>query len=98
MSAVIAIIIGGCGLMMVYSVVGLFRNQWVFRQRQTMLSYCYDRDTREWAALGQPRPDDFLPSYDVMMAKFWVWDVNKFLKRPLDLDERAKLLATRGEA
>lgn len=45
----------------------VLRNQWVFRERIRLLH----EDI--WLYLQ-------LPSYDYMMNRFWIWDVEKFLK------------------
>ncbi len=45
----------------------LARNEWVFRWRRRII----DRSLEEYHRL---------PSYDDMMKKWWVWNINKFLK------------------
>ncbi len=42
----------------------LIRNEWVFRERRKLSrSPDYER----------------LPSYETMLRRWWVWDINKFL-------------------
>lgn len=55
----------------VLTVIVLFcmvRNEWVYRKRQTF--------ARDW---GIDSFDAF-PPYMVMMLKFWIWDIYKFIK------------------
>lgn len=50
----------------VFAIYILFRNEWVYNCRTFLLHSNYDTYKK-------------LPSYDKMVLKFWVWDVNKFL-------------------
>ena len=73
---------------MAFFLMMLRRNQWVYRKKNEMLRYCLDRPTEDWWDLGKPEPSWFYPEYEVMLNRFWVWDADKFLLRPKDLDER----------
>jgi hypothetical protein len=53
--------------LMILGVFFLFRNSWVYRQRSKLL----DSDRDKYYQL---------PPYDDMVIRFWIWDVNKFLK------------------
>ena len=46
----------------------LFRNSWVCRVRVNMIYNDHDKYEE-------------LPSYDAMLWRFWIWDVNKFLPK-----------------
>ena len=46
----------------------LIRNDWVYRVRIRMIDTDYELYKK-------------MPSYDYMMHRFWVWDVNKFMPR-----------------
>ncbi|WP_208952278.1 hypothetical protein [Rahnella sp. ChDrAdgB13] len=61
----IAIAIPVAGILYCFFV--LHRNEWVYKQRMKVL-------------FGENGFKEFqkLPSYDAMMRKFWIWDVNKF--------------------
>lgn len=50
-----------------FCVFMLSRNLWVLRERLNLIYSNYQLYKR-------------LPSYNVMMGKFWIWDVKKFLK------------------
>jgi len=50
----------------------LLRNEWVCKVRLKCL------DDSKWTGGGHD-PYDRLPSYDFMLYRFWVWDINKFL-------------------
>lgn len=43
------------------------RNKWVYKNRIKLID-------DDWKAYKK------LPSYNQMMFKFWVWDINKFIK------------------
>ena len=43
------------------------RNKWVYKNRIKLIN-------DDWESFKK------LPSYDQMMFKFWVWDINKFIK------------------
>lgn len=45
----------------------LYRNEWVCRERIRAI----DKGTGTY---------EQLPTYEVMMRKFWIWDINKFLQ------------------
>lgn len=45
----------------------LIRNEWVYKNRIKLIN-------DDWESFKK------LPSYDQMMFKFWVWDINKFIK------------------
>lgn len=47
---------------------GIFRVRWVFEKRMKVLR-CMGLTTI-----------NKMPSFNTMMLKFWVWDINKFLK------------------
>jgi len=54
----------------VYSIIALFmlhRNNWVYCKRIAMI----DKDFETYKKLE---------SYNLMMLKFWIWDINKFIK------------------
>lgn len=46
----------------------IIRNEWVFRKRMKILKH------------GGHLIYESLPSYSTMILKFWIWDINKFLK------------------
>ncbi len=46
----------------------LMRNNWVYSVRVRMIHEDFEKFKR-------------LPSYDHMMSRFWIWNVNKFLPR-----------------
>ena len=72
-------------LSMVWNAFGIVRNEWVFKQHMKVIDHIYDMSTEEWVAAGKPDSDDYLSldGYDEMCRKFWIWDLNKFLKKPL---------------
>ena len=45
----------------------LKRNDWVCNQKIKLL-------------FNNRKKYDKLPSYDYMFCKFWIWDINKFIK------------------
>lgn len=50
-----------------FFIILFFRNEWVYMKRIDMSNtnyYLYNK----------------LPSYYTMLLKFWIWDVNKFIK------------------
>ena len=49
-------------------IFGLIRNRWVYKKRIKVLHH-----------MGL-KTHDLLPSYNTMMLKFWIWDINKLLK------------------
>lgn len=54
------------------SVFVVIRNNWVFNQRVAFFNNALrNKDMEAYKRL---------PSYNVMVLKFWVWDVQKFLK------------------
>lgn len=57
-----------CIVIIIFIVLGLIRNAWVFKKRMKALHY-----------MGSAYLD-LLPSYNTMMLKFWIWDINKFIK------------------
>lgn len=67
-----------CGLFM------LARNSWVYRARMSVL---HDPSMTLGQCLAKY---ERLPSYDAMMRRFWVWEVNDFLSA-----DHAKWLAER---
>lgn len=50
------------------SLFGFVRNVWVYRKREKVLLRA------GYFVYG------ILPSYNTMMLKFWIWDINKFIK------------------
>ena len=83
-----------------FSLFLVFRNEWVFRQREKLNSYWFDQSMKEldkarvladsgnhdeWL-LAMQRAKAWLyyldeyDSYDTMMKKFWIWDIEKFRK------------------
>lgn len=52
----------------IFVIFGLFRNMWVLKNRLEMLDI-----------LGEYYYDT-MPSYSVMMLKFWIWNIYKFVK------------------
>jgi hypothetical protein len=44
----------------------MYRNQWVCTVRNKLIESDWERY-------------HLLPGYDIMMKKFWVWDIEKFL-------------------
>ena len=61
-------------VLILVSVISLFivffiwiRNIWVYKNRIKLIG-------DNWEAYKK------LPSYDQMVFKFWVWDINKFIK------------------
>lgn len=59
-------------LMFVFSLFMIYRNRWVYLRRREVL------DSSEYVD-GKFLPYERLPSYDAMLYRFWVWDVQKFL-------------------
>ena len=57
---------------LVFCVLMLFRNSWVYKVRIAVL------DNSRWDG-GKHVEFKSLPSYDYMMLRFWIWDVKKFL-------------------
>ena len=51
----------------ILSLAMLARNRWVLRSRINLLYTDYEKYL-------------MLPSYDEMVLKFWIWDIDKFLK------------------
>lgn len=60
------------GLVTLAAMLFMVRTTWVYRVRMRVLKNP-DRTSSE-------RLDDYdlLPSYDAMVARFWIWDVEKF--------------------
>jgi hypothetical protein len=56
------------GLLIWAAWFALYRNYWVFQMRIGILQHDVDVYDR-------------LPSYETMFFKFWIWDINKFLKQ-----------------
>lgn len=54
-----------------FCVFMLFRNKWVYDQRIKIL----DSDLSKYRKL---------PDYDTMLNKFWIWNVDKFIKEEND--------------
>ena len=54
----------------------LIRNQLVYIARGRFIDYFYEEDPNGYAAGKQFH--DALPSYEVMLWKFWVWPLSKF--------------------
>lgn len=62
------IVIVCCVVVVALDLLFVIRNAWVYQQGMKILN----RDgLREF---------DRLPSYGVMVCRFWVWDVRKFLR------------------
>lgn len=59
------ILLGFCISCLLIFTFLLIRNEWVWAQRRKAI------DSGEW---------DRLPDWNVMLLKFWIWDVKKFLK------------------
>lgn len=57
-----------CIVIEAFMILGLIRNAWVFKKRMKALRY-----------MGSSSLDS-LPSYNTMMLKFWIWDINKLIK------------------
>lgn len=57
----------------VFAVFMLRRNDWVFRQRYAILN-----DPTKTVGECLSKYERLAP-YDAMLARFWVWDVEKFL-------------------
>ncbi|MET0439171.1 MAG: hypothetical protein ABW043_16930 [Devosia sp.] len=52
----------------------LARNSWVFKQRMKLIRQsAYDPATNTLS------PYASLPSYEAMLWRFWIWDINKFI-------------------
>jgi len=51
-------------ILFIFGVIMMIRNKWVLNQRLSIDYTLYDK----------------LPSYNEMMFKFWIWDINKFIK------------------
>lgn len=64
---VLFIILCLCFAIMLFCVFMIVRNIWVCEERVNLI----DSDFISYKRL---------PSYDVMLGKFWIWDVKKFLK------------------
>lgn len=54
-----------CGVSALACIYMLIRNQWVFDNRIKILNRSHLEYSR-------------LPSYDTMLNRFWVWDIEKF--------------------
>lgn len=57
-----------CLIVIIWSLFGLVRNQWVFTKRM-------------WIIANDLSNYDTYLSYDEMLLRFWVWDISK-LKKP----------------
>ena len=55
-----------------FGVFMLCRNEWVFRERRRLLN---TMPISEGLRLHRSLPD-----YDVMMRRFWIWDVRRFMQ------------------
>lgn len=55
-----------------YGVFMLIRNAWVYKVRTRCLH------ASKWNGFSH-EPYNRLPSYEAMMRRFWIWDINKFL-------------------
>lgn len=64
--AVVSVILALCSIGM------MFRNAWVYKVRTRCLHLS------KWTGRGHD-PYDRLPSYQAMLWRFWIWDINKFL-------------------
>ena len=62
-------------MLMFISVYMLFRNQWVYNQRIYLINTNFDLYLK-------------LPTYDCMMFKFWVWNVDKFLPKKTEVKQQ----------
>jgi hypothetical protein len=61
--------------------IGLFlekRNIWVYNQRCNLIDEAY-KDALAGKDIKNSRYYQ-LPSYNSMFNRFWIWDVNKFIK------------------
>lgn len=66
------------GALLLFNMFLLHRNNWVYKKRIEILNHDYKNG--EWSEEGGFKNYSKLPSYTNMLMKFWVWDVNKFLK------------------
>lgn len=69
---------------MAFLVTAMIRNNWVHRQRMGLINAFYHPPggTDEWweRTKGGANWDDDYLSYDGMLWRFWVWDVEKLRK------------------
>jgi len=56
----------------------IFRNHWVFKKRMEILQ------NGSLNAIDRYSLYERLPPYNVMVRRWWVWDVNKFLNNEGD--------------
>ena len=63
-----------CFLGALFSLLMLFRNNWVYNKRTEILN-------RQTNLSDLNNEYDRLPSYDQMMWRFWIWDIEKFIKK-----------------
>jgi uncharacterized membrane protein len=55
-------------LTMVLCKAAMYRNEWVFNQCKKLINSNKDLFDR-------------LVSYDEMLSRFWIWDINKFIRK-----------------
>lgn len=72
MAIFLGALLGSCGFAVMFSACFLIRNEWVFRNRMRIL------DESDWVH-GRHVPYCYLPSYDEMMRRFWIWNADRFL-------------------
>lgn len=69
-----------CSLIVMWSLLQDRRIDWVYEQRMKLLDQALD-DTLSGKTSSIYDGEYFrLPSFAVMVAKFWVWDVEKFIR------------------
>ena len=64
-----------------WSCLMLIRNCWVYCKRMELLESEYQRALLTGQTHLYCKTFESLPSYSAMMWKFWIWDVDKFLKK-----------------
>lgn len=77
-------ILGIIAIVLVYSIFMLIRNEWVSTKRTNLIDEFFDKKIQmirrgEIPSYDNNWNDDYL-SYDEMMRKFWVWDIEKLRK------------------
>lgn len=61
-------------ILLSYSFLMLIRNDWVFRERIRLMDERFKRNSTY-----RPLDEDYL-TYDQMMRRFWIWDVERMRK------------------
>ncbi len=65
----LAIILSLFGLSLTVCGIITVRNPWVYKRRMEFIEKYFINDGEHYRSL---------PSYDIMLWKFWIWDITKF--------------------